>query len=352
MHAALDATPLTLTSGGLARYTADLSLALASEFPEDAYTLLSDQPFAVPAGAPPNLVAGPKPRGTSRWWLWGLSRALKECGAQVFHGTNFEVPYLDPPHRSRTPAVMTIHDLSPWRDPAWHNAAGRVRARTPWLLRLGRARRILTVSEAVRREAIGYFRLDPAVVRAVPLAASALFEPRDGAPAARPYFLFVGTLEPRKNLAGLIEAWRSTREETGADLAIAGRRRAGFPALPEIEGLRYAGEVADAQLPELYSGALGFVYPSLYEGFGLPVLEAMQCGCPAIASKDPALTEVSGGAALHCGTVAELAGALRGVAKNAELRGAMRRQGLARARCFSWARTARETRAVYAEAMA
>src|SRR5207247_898438 len=113
--------------------------------------------------------------------------------------TNFEVPYL-----GKTPAILTIHDLSPWRNPAWHDAAGRVRRRTPWLVRLRRARMILTVSEAIRREVIGHFGVDPEQVRAVPLAASAAFRPLDERPlaetppGARPFFLFVGTLEPRK----------------------------------------------------------------------------------------------------------------------------------------------------------
>jgi glycosyltransferase involved in cell wall biosynthesis len=345
MNAALDATPLTLTSGGLQRYVSELSLALAREFPDDTYRLLSDQPFEIPAGAPPNLLKGPKPEGSGRWWLYGLRRALRDTGAQVFHGTNFEVPYL-----GKTPAILTIHDLSPWRDKTWHNAADRVRSRTPWLLRLGRAHMILTVSEAVRKEAIDYFRLPADKVRAVPLAASNLFTPlaNPGPPPTKPYFLFVGTLEPRKNLAMLIEAWRSTRDETGADLVIAGRRRPGFPPIPSIDGLRYPGEVEEAELPSLYTQALAFVYPSHYEGFGLPVLEAMQCGCPAITSMDPALTEVSGGAALHAGTPLELANALRSVAKNPDLRGEMRRDGLARAQSFSWQRTARATRETYA----
>src|SRR5271165_4999970 len=126
MRVALDATPLVLSSGGLSRYVTELSLALSREFPEDNYVLISDQPFTVPKGAPPNLVCGRSPdRGRDRrWWLWGIHRAIREAGAELFHGTNFEVPYLGP-----TPALLTIHDLSPWRAPAWHDAAGRVRWR-------------------------------------------------------------------------------------------------------------------------------------------------------------------------------------------------------------------------------
>jgi len=344
---ALDATPLILSSGGLPRYVTELSLALARHFPEDQYTLLSDQPFGFPEDPPPNLTRGVAPHAEldRKWWLWGVRRAIRQSGAQVFHGTNFEVPYL-----GQTPAILTIHDLSPWRNPAWHDAADRVRRRTPWLVRLRRARMILTVSEAVRREVIGHFGVNAAQVRAVPLAASALFRPLARAAAPdRPFFLFVGTLEPRKNVAALVEAWHSTREQTGADLIIAGRNRSDFVPIAPREGLSLLGEVPDHELPRLYADALAFVYPTHYEGFGLPVLEAMQCGCPVITSHDPAVTEVAAGAALHAGTAAELAEAMRSVALQPDLRNDLRKAGLARAYSFSWRRTARETRAIYAE---
>ncbi|MEP6717037.1 MAG: glycosyltransferase family 1 protein [Terriglobia bacterium] len=347
MKIALDATPLILSSGGLPRYVTELSLALATEYPEDKYLLLSDQPFALPPDRPPNLIRGPGPQSDydRHWWLWGIRQAMNEAGVQVFHGTNFEVPYL-----GRTPAILTIHDLSPWRNEAWHDAAGRVRRRMPWLVRLRRAAMILTVSEAVRREVIAHFGIHADQVRAVPLAASPLFQPvPESAPAGRPFFLFVGTLEPRKNVTALVEAWQATREQTGADLVLAGRSRSDFVPIPPRDGLIILGEVPDLELPRLYSDALAFVYPTLYEGFGLPVLEAMQCGCPVITSNDPAVTEVAAGAVLHADTGTELAGSMRSIAANPELRAGLRRAGLARAAGFSWRGTARETHAIYTE---
>ena len=349
MRIALDATPLILTSGGLPRYVSELSLALAREFPEDTYVLLSDQGFAMPAVAPPNLlkpaVSGGNRGLSGKWWLHGVRIALRETGAQLFHGTNFEVPYL-----GRTPAILTIHDLSPWRNPEWHPSPSRVRSRTPWLIRLRRARLILTVSQAVRSEIIAHFGVPPDQVRAVPLAASPLFRPAPPSAAPhRPFFLYVGTLEPRKNIPALIEAWRATRHETGADLLLAGRLRPDFVPPPPEPGLSFLGELPDCDLPPLYSRALAFTYPTHYEGFGLPVLEAMQCGCPVLTSRDPAVTEVSGNAALHASSVAEIAAALRNLAAKPELRAELRAAGLARAASFSWARTARETRALYAE---
>ena len=351
MRVALDATPLTLSSGGLPRYVTELSIALAREFPEDTYVLLSDQPFPMPERTPANLVRGRQPYSAAdrRWWLWGVRGAIRLTGAQVFHGTNFEVPYL-----GTVPSLLTIHDLSPWRDPAWHpdlqENAGRVRKRTPWLVRLGRASMILTVSEAMRQEIISHFGVKPEKVRAIPLAAAPHFRPLPTtSPPTKPFFLFVATLEPRKNVPALVEAWRESRAETGADLVVAGRNRADFAGIAPAEGLYLLGEVPDEQLPRLYSDALAFVYPTHYEGFGLPVLEAMQCGCPVITSRDPAVMEVSGNAAIHTSSAAEMAEAMRGVAANPRLRNLLSGCGLERARAFSWARTARETRALYAE---
>lgn len=349
MRAAIDATPLTLTSGGLARYTAELSLALAHSFPEDEYVLVSDQPFTPPAGAPANLRPGGGPRNAleRRWWLWGLERELARQGAQVFHGTNFAVPYL-----ALRPSVLVLHDLSPWMDPAWHHAADRVRRRTPPLAGLGIATMIVTGTEAVRRQALEAFRVPPSRVVAVPLgglpARLPLPEPRPPAPV--PYFLFVGTLEPRKNVDGLLRAWRETRRHTAADLVLAGRRRADFPAPAPEPGLRVVGEVADAELPGLYAGAAALVYASRYEGFGLPLLEAMQAGALAIVSRDAALTEVAGGAAIQVETERELAEAMRAAISRPEWARSWREKAARRGREFSWERTARLTREVYAEA--
>jgi glycosyltransferase involved in cell wall biosynthesis len=349
MKVALDGTPLTLSSGGLLRYTCELSRALAENFPEDQFVLVSDQPFRMPGAQFANLKRGGGPGNIleRRWWSWGLQRELWREGAELFHGTDFAVPYL--PLR---PSVLSLHDLSPWRDPGWHPAAGRVRRRTPYLIGLGLATMVLTDSEAVRREAMEWFRIPPQRVVAVPLAASAQFRPVD-APPCRPYFLYAGTLEPRKNLALLLETWREVRRQHAVDLVLAGRRRADFPELTPEPGLELLGEVADEKLPALYSGALACVYPSLYEGFGLPVLEAMQCGAAVIASRDPAITEVCGGAALQLDSRDHRSWleALSAAASNPGLLQEWRSRALARAREFSWARTARLTREVYREAV-
>jgi glycosyltransferase involved in cell wall biosynthesis len=341
LRIALDATPLTLTSGGLARYTRELACALQAEFPDDELVLLSDQPFTAPPGL--RAGAGPRNRIERLWWTLGLELELSRQNADLFHGTNFSVPYL-----ARHPAVMSVHDLSPWMDPSWHHAAERVRRRTPVLIGLGLATMILTDTEAVRRQAIERWRLHPGRVAAAPLAASSVFHPVQAEPDAR-YFLFTGTLEPRKNVGALIEAWRSVRARRNVELWLAGRRRADFPELRSEPGLRLLGEVPDSELPRLYSGALAFVYPSAYEGFGLPVLEAMQCGACVIASRDAALLEVSGGAAIHA-DIPQLSTAMLTVIDQDGFRREMQARAAERAAAFSWTRTARLTRAVYEEA--
>lgn len=349
MRVALDATALTLSSGGLPRYVSELSRALAESFPQDEYLLLSDQPFQPPSGSPPNLRAGEGPRlwFERRWWLLGVTARARRAGVELFHGTNFEVPYLP-----LVPSVLSLHDLSPWMDRSWHADARRVRARTPWLLRLNLATMVLTDSEAVRRQAIEHFRIHPSRIAAVPLAASRRFRPVSAPPPERPYFLFVGALEPRKNLGLLIEAWREVRKRHEVDLVLAGRRRQDFPAPDREAGLRLLGEVPEPQLPGLYSSALAFVYPSLYEGFGLPVLEAMQCGAPVITSLDPAISEVAQGAAIQLDARDARAWveALSLAAARPEALVQWRERGLRRAAEFSWERTARLTREVYAEA--
>jgi len=316
MRVAIEAAPLSLSSGGLLRYTTELSLAMARGFAGDEFFLVSDQPFDMPRDAPPNLKRGGGPRNAAerRWWLWGLTRELSRLACDLFHGPDFAVPYL-----ASRPSVLTLHDLSPWMDPHWHRDAGRVRRRTPVLIERGIATMIITPTELVRRQAIERFHLRPDRV--------------------------VETLE---NLPALLEAWRGVRRDHPVDLILAGRRRADFPAPAEEPGLRVLGEVDDTALPALYSGALALVYPSLYEGFGLPVLEAMQCGAPVVASR--AVAEVAGDAAIYADTAEELARALRELADRPDLVTDQRARSLARARNFSWEQTARLTHEVYLEA--
>ncbi|PYT31944.1 MAG: hypothetical protein DMG57_03485 [Acidobacteria bacterium] len=347
MRVAIDATPLTLSSGGLARYTAELTGALVKNFQDDVFTLMSDQPFPMPEPARNHLIRGGGARSPleRRWWFWGLNRELVRSGCQLFHGTNFEVPYV--PLRA---SVLTLHDLSPWMNAPWHADAGRVRRRTPMLIELGIATMVMTPTEAARKQAMEHFRIPASRIAVVPYAASEMFRPVEKNCSA-PYFLYVGTLEPRKNLLELIEVFRAVRRRHSVELVLAGRRRADFPPLPPEPGVRVLGEVGDSELPGLYSNALVFLYPSHYEGFGLPVLEAMQCGACAFISGDAALAEVGGDAAVQLRSASEWVQAMQAAIENPGWLRELAQRGLRRAREFSWARTARLTREVYQEAL-
>lgn len=292
---ALDATPLQLAHGGLKRYTIELHRALEREFPEDRYLLTPPQP--------------------GRWWLSGLPRELRRLGVDVFHGTNFEVPL-----SLARPSVVTIHDLSPWRG---FPASSRVRLRTPLLLGLGLANFVVTPSEAIRREVIAEFGVAPSRVATTPLASSDAFFPSPGPGVC--HLLYAGDNGPRKNL----ETIRQAARELGL-------------ALEETA----ATQPDDAKLRQLYSSCSVFLYPSLYEGFGLPVLEAMRCGAPVIISDDPALLETAGDAAITCPArdVRAWKEAIQAALAN---RLHWREKSLRRAALFSWSRTARLTREIY-----
>src|SRR5579864_7171620 len=346
MRVALDATPLILSSGGLVRYVAELSRALAKNDPGSEFVLMSDQPFSMPEPAARNLRRGGMPRNAieRRWWLWGLHQEMGRLSSELFHGTNFTVPYL--PLR---PSVMTVHDLSPWMNPEWHQDASRVRRRTPPIAGMGIATMIITPTEAMRRQVIERFRTPASRVVAVAHGASETFRPVK-AQAVTPYFLYAGVLEPRKNLPVLIDAWRAVRACQPVDLVLAGRRRADFAELTPEPGLRVLGEIDDAELARPYSGALAFVYPSHYEGFGLPVLEAMQCGACVFVSRDAAVREVAGDAAVSLDGPNAWTEAMAKAASDAEWVAAFRQKSLARAHQFSWTQTARLTAEVYEEA--
>lgn len=350
MQIALDATPLTVASGGVRRYVEELSRALAERFPEDGFWLVSDQKFEFCDESWSNLKAGGKPRNAleRRWWSFGLNRELARLGIDLFHGTDFSVPY-----RAARPSVMTLHDLSPWMDPAWHRTADRIRSRTPRLLRFGLATMVVTPSNAVRNTAIDRFQLPQDRVVAIPLAASRHFRPVVEHRCGQPYFLYAGTLEPRKNVGFLLEVWREVRKCHDVDLVLAGRRRSDFPEIPAEPGLRLLGYTSEADLPRLYSCALAVLYPSYYEGFGLPVLEAMQCGALVIASRDPAIAEVAGDGAILLDTGdrhAWVETCLAALSKE-ELVRDMQEKAKMRASEFSWEKTAQRTREVYGQAV-
>ncbi len=352
-----------MRAGGIRRYVVELVAALAEQFPDDEYHLLTDQPgLSRPEewSSFANVVteAPPSNHFTSKWWSLGLPLELARRRIDVFHGTDFAIPYL--PER---PAVLTLHDLAPWKPPPVRPpGSNRVRQRTPALVRI--ATRIITPSDAVRHEAAEFFALPESRIRATPLAADAPpTSPAEGdssdslrpPPAMeKPYLLYVGSAEPRKNVPGLVEAWRKARLEiSDLSLVLAGAGHLEPETAADEPGLHLAGHLTNKEITQLLSGATAFVYPSFYEGFGLPVLEAMRAGAPVITSKDPALAEVTAGAAVYVDAASqtELNAAVLRVIRDPDLQHRLREQGRRRACRFSWRSTASLTRAVYADAM-
>lgn len=271
--------------------------------------------------------------------------------------------------RSRFRNVITICDVTPLLFPAAHGRMNVWHHRFVLPAILKRAASIITISESSKRDIVRIYNVPEEKVTVTCLAADERYRPKPPGTAGeavmqipRPYILNVGTLEPRKNLDGLLRAFAIARKRgLPHTLVIAGARGWGKSRLAGLirelaldDAVLFTGFVEDRDLPHLYAGAEFFVYPSLYEGFGLPPLEAMACGVPVITSNGSSLPEVTGDAALLVDprSDGELAGAMVRMAGDAGLRQMLQAKGVERAALFSWERTAEETLAVYRQAMA
>ena len=278
----------------------------------------------------------------------------------LFHAVNYVFAH---PLRNAK-RVVTVHDLTLIRFPEWHPAE-RVRRMGPSLSRsVALADRVVTDSQFTKSDLVRHVGVSPDRVDVVPLAADPSFRPLPRVEVepvlgrlgvTSDYLLFLGTLEPRKNLARLLDAIELGAGGIGL-VVLAGahawpdgslQRR--LRALQGAGRVRVLGYVPDALRPVLLNGARALVYPSLYEGFGLPVLEAMACGTPVLTSNASSLPEVAGNAAFLVDPhdVEGLATALRRVWGDAKLRADLRERGFRRAALFSWEQTARLTLDVY-----
>ena len=284
------------------------------------------------------------------WHAWAAGAASRSCGA--FLSTNsYLTAWL-----TRIPTAVVVYDLVPWVDPvnAQARAARIERATIGGAVR--RADAFLCISEATRRDLVARFPAAADRSRVVPLAADPRFA-APGAPASLgvPYVLGVGTLEPRKNLVRLIEAWAALPRTVRGDHVLALVGPTGWDvdatlaaAHARPDDVRLLGFVSDEELAAMYAGATAFAYPSTYEGFGLPVLEAMAAGAPVVTSSVSSLPEVAGEAAVLVDPydVRAIRDALAAVLADPAQREALRARGRERAAAFSWERTARETRRV------
>jgi glycosyltransferase involved in cell wall biosynthesis len=319
MNVAMDVTPLRLTQAGTARYIRNLRQRL------------DVQPVAFGGANRASVLA------RELWWYPFRLSAL-DGKTDVLHCTTYYGPL-----RPRVPTVVTVHDLAVLRHPAafprWTRSYAPLLV--PRVLRA--AHRVIAVSEFTASELQTLLRIPREKIHVVPNAVDDTFSP-DGPRADGDYVLAVGTLEPRKNLARAIEA--------AAQIGVA-LRVVGAPGWGGVEArganVTWLGSVDDDELARQYRGALCVVYPSVYEGFGLPVLEAMACGAAVVTSAGGATAEVAGDAAvlvdpLDVGAIAD--GIEAAIARHEDLRP----RGIERARGFSWDEAARLTQAVYEDA--
>ncbi len=367
MRIGLDGLPLTQLKTGVGTYTFELARALAAQAPHDEFELISPRPFdhAASSDGPRNLaLVYSKPNlFARRWWSLGLPSYLRRTSTTLFHGTNFEVPL-----RGNCPSVITIHDLSLLLHSSTHEARAvlRARLRLPKMART--ARLVITDSEQVRREVCEQLGIEPGKVIAIPLAPQASFAPAPPDVAAEvrrrlgvedEFVLYAGTIEPRKNLVTLLKAFADVLRTTELhpQLVIAGKvgwKQNDLLRNLEKSGIRdrikLVGYVTDADLRGLYSSCRAFVYPSIYEGFGLPPLEAMACGAPVIASAVPSVTN-SVARVISATDVHSLAHNIVELVGDERARESLSTAGRAHAAKFSWAQTAMLTREVYQEAL-
>ncbi len=362
----LDARTVTPHFPGIGRYVASLAPALAAQLDHDERLLLLHGPEAAArlaglAGPQVSLLATPiSPFSLAQ--QWAIPRLLRRASdVQIYHST-----YLVMPYSLRLPTVLTFYDLIPLQHPETVTRRARMLFRLTMSMALSTSTQVLAISEAARRDLLLRFQQPPQKVVTTPLAADARFQPQPAAAVARvrarydlpeEMMLFVGINKPHKNLVRLIEAFgRLLQAGSSATLVLAGPWDERYPQAEQAIGQLGAGErvrrlgpVADADLPALYAAATLFVLPSLYEGFGLPVLEAMACGAPVACSDRSSLPEVAGDAARTFDPTdgAAIAATLQELLADPVQRARLAQAGLAQAARFTWATTAAQTLAVY-----
>jgi glycosyltransferase involved in cell wall biosynthesis len=344
---------------GIGRYTESLLACLSRE---------NIDPILLHAGrrgAPPGSLTLPGCRWLPALLTLGqvqISYMAGRHGLELIHDPTGTMPHT----LARAKKVATVHDMVPYIYP-------QTSSRLDWLiyrwwlpLAAPRLDALITDSHNSKKDILRFMPISSEKVKVSPLSSPSHFKvlPEEEVlevlarfNISRPYILYVGSIQARKNLARLLEAYAQLRRWSSKwTLVVVGARKwksspvyAALERLGMSEAVNFTGFVEDEDLPALYNGADLFVFPSLYEGFGLPVLEAMACGTPVVTSNASSLPEVAGEAALLVDpyNVEEIAAAMRRVLEDPDLAQELREKGLARAKQFSWERTARQTIEVY-----
>ncbi|MBK8901875.1 MAG: glycosyltransferase family 4 protein [Anaerolineaceae bacterium] len=363
----LDARTATDHFPGIGRYVSQLAHHLAPQLTAGEELLLLHNPQARSGWILP------APQARVKWvetavspfslaQQWHIPRLLRQLNATVYHSAYHLMPY-----HPGVSTLVTLYDLIPEQFPQLVSPQARLLARLTTRLALRAGDHFLAISKATRQDFLACYPLKPGQITAVPLAADEQFKPQPETAVTalrhkfnlpETYVLYLGINKPHKNLVRLVEAWATVVHQLpdAPPLLIAGRWDARYEGVKTAvaqnnlhDHIRFLGPVDDADLPALYSGARLFVFPSLMEGFGLPVLEAMACGTAVACAQTSSLPEVGGEAAAYFdpsdsqGIAKTLLVILPDDARLDE----MARQGVVQAANFSWAQTAAATLAHY-----
>ncbi len=368
----IDYTPAIQQHAGIGRYTDELTRALFALRPDDDWHLFYVDPEDRSPAPPLDRMARTTLRQSNKRWRLSVllstyaRRAMDQkihSSGGVFHATDHLLPPL-----AHTCSVFTLHDLTALKFPTAHTQLNRrfLQLMLPRFLRT--ADIIVADSHCTKQDARQLYHLSDERVRVIHLGVEARFRPIEAVAAhgvqeryqlPTRFILAVGTIEPRKNLIVLLEAYHGLRQHNSeVQLVIAGKRGwhsgpffARLQTLGLTEHVKLLGFVPDEDLPALYNLAEVFAFPSIYEGFGLPVLEAMACGTPVVCSNASSLPEVAGEAAIQIAPseVREWMQALERLDRDDALRASLRERGIKQAARFTWEATARQTYDIYQE---
>lgn len=363
MRVGIMARSLRSPMTGIGRYTLNLANAMTGLLEPEALTLFVTREVQGLSGLRCRKVVAPVPTPhevfRAAWEHTLVPYEVRRRDIDVYHSPNYTLPFNLP-----CESVVTVHDLA-FMDRRFHNTRLRLYLTLLTKLSLRRAERVIAVSRYTKGQleerfpflagkvSVVYSGLDPAFAAAAKKNGS---EPRK--PSGKPYALFVGSIEPRKNLPRLIRAFEMTMSDTGLphELVLCGPWGWRYKAVVEAwqrspmrDRIRHTGYVAAEKLPDLYAGADVLMYPSLDEGFGFPIIEAMSTGTPVITGDCSALPETAGGAAITVppSDTQAIASAMERVLTDAGLAEDLVKRGRRRAADFTWERAASETVAIY-----
>jgi len=353
---------------GIGRYTYKLVQALAEAAPEDSFVLLYNYElvntrYDLERLKAPNMkVVSINLATFSLTEQYRLPSIVRRLRLDLFHSPYYIKPYLLP-----CPSVVTIYDLIPRLYPQYTSPWARGIFQMAIRLATVTSRLVISVSQSAKEDLVRLLGVLPSKVWVTPLGVDTQFNPanekaifnlRQKHDLPEGYILYLGINKPHKNLVRLVEAFAKVK--IGRKLVLAGKEDPRYREVHEVvkqlslqDRVVFSGQVPEDDLPALYSGAALFVFPSLYEGFGLPLLEAMACGVPVVCSSTSSLPEIAGRAAVMVDPldVSQLARALERVLGDSDLRASMRQEGLKQAAHFSWERTAKETLGVYRQVL-